>query len=95
LLERCLRFADPAQPTLPKLKLRVDLVSRLAWSVLGVFLRVGFLSTPHQGLDLRLEALLLFLHPAVAHRLVLARIRLHLRAVERDVAYGLQSRPSA
>ena len=51
---RCLRFADPAQATLAKLKLRVDLVSTLVWSVLGVFLRVGFLGAPHQGLDLRL-----------------------------------------
>src|SRR5690606_29419301 len=46
---------------------------------------VLLLTACEQGLDLRSQPLLLLHHAAVAHRLVLARVRLDLAAVERDV----------
>lgn len=45
---------------------------------------VGCLRATKQGFDLSSESLLLFLYPLVAHRLVLAGVRLHLRAIERE-----------
>ena len=44
-----------------------------------------------QRLDLARQALFLFLHPVVAHRLALARVRTHLRPVDRQLPQARQT----
>ena len=54
--------------------------------MLGVVFLVLALAFFHPARHLGFEERLFLEHPAVAHRLVLGGIGLHLRAVERDVA---------
>ncbi len=69
-------------------------MSELRWDVLFslfnaqplVFLLVDRARSLQQFFDLERQPLLLLGHPLVGHRLVLARVRLHLRAIECDVS---------
>ena len=56
--------------------------------VLGLVNRIRL---TQQRLDLAFQARFLFLHPVVAHRLVLARVRTHLRPVDRQLPQARQT----
>ena len=85
-LQRRLRGADPRQAVLAAQKLGRQIRLRNARPQATIVRPVLVLSSGQQVADLGLQALLVLLHPVVAHRLVLARVRVDLRAVERDVA---------
>ena len=56
-----------------------------------VFFGVHHPRLRQKRLDLRLQARRLFAHPLIAHRLALARVRSHLRPVDRELAEPRQS----
>src|SRR5690606_7098871 len=85
--------SDSLQPRLPPLQLRRQLVAAFACAKLLVLTSVDILSSPHQLFDLFDETLLFLFHAAIAHRLVLARVGLHLGAIEGHVPKRLQPSP--
>src|ERR1017187_4673695 len=85
LLKHFLGFLDLGQPSLASPQFLRQLVASLA-AVLTIFLLVGGLGLLQQLLHFFLQLRLLLLHPAVAHRLVLAGVGLQLRSVQRHPA---------
>src|SRR6516162_4325642 len=81
LLDHLLGPLDLGQPRFPPPQLLRQLVAPLA-AVSTVFFLIGCLGLLQQLLHLFLQLLLLFLHPPVAHRLVLAGVSFHLRPVQ-------------
>jgi hypothetical protein len=94
-LQRRFRLLDLLQAALATLKLLGQLIAPLALAVLRVFLGVDALGLLQKLLHLRLELRLRFPHASIAHRLVLARIRAHLRPVHRMVPELYQPRLTA
>ena len=82
LLQDFLGFFDPGQPGLAPPQFLRQLVAPLA-AVLAIFCLIGGLGLRQQLLHFFLELLLLLLHPAVAHGLVLAGVGFQLRPVQR------------
>ena len=83
--ERRLRFADLAQPIYLVLRPFRELVASLALAELLVLGPVGRVRLLEVATDLLGQLLLRLLHVPVTHGLVLGRVGLDLRAVERDV----------
>ena len=86
-----LRRADRRQPLFPPTQLRRQFITpnlRPQARVLGRVLRVRL---AQQRLDLAFQAPFLLLHPAVAHRLALARVRTHLRPVDGQLPEARQT----
>src|SRR4029077_11957753 len=91
LFERRFRFANALLAVQATLKLSRQVLGPLPAPVLVVLALVGFIRSKQQRLDLRGQTLVFFFHPPVAHRLVFARVGLHLGAVQRDMPQGAQS----
>ena len=82
---------DRRQALLPALQLLGQLVAPEILAPTLVFFGVHHPRLRQQRLDLRLQASPLFAHPLIAHRLALARVRAHLRPVDRELAEPRQS----
>ena len=82
---------DRRQALLPALQLLGQLVAPQILAPTLVFVGVHHPRLRQQRLDLRLQASRLFAHPLIAHRLALARLRAHLRPVDRELAKPRQS----
>ncbi len=82
---------DRRQALLPALQLLGQLVAPEILAPTLVFFGVHHPRLRQQRLDLRLQASRLFAHPLIAHRLALARVRSHLRPVDRELAEPRQS----
>ena len=80
-LQPRLRRADRRQTVLTPPQLRRQLVATNLRAQAHVLRNVGRVRRPQQRVDLAGQAPFLRLHPTVAHRLALARIRPHLRPV--------------
>ncbi len=91
-LERCLGRPDALEPRLLVGDPVRQLVAAHLGAMLGVLGGVSGLRLGQPALDLGRERRLGRCHPAIAHRLVLARVGLELGAVERDVAKPDQPR---
>ena len=86
-----LRFPDRRQTRFSPTQLRRQIVApnlRAQARVLGLVNRIRL---TQQRLDLAFQALFLCLHPVVAHRLALARVRAHLRPVDRQLPQARQT----
>ena len=73
---------DRPQTILPTGQLGRQLGASAIRAVALVLLGVRLLGLRQQGLDLLAKTLLFFIHPGVAHRLVLARVGPHLRSID-------------
>ena len=86
-----LRFPDRRQTRFSPTQLRRQIVApnlRAQARVLGLVNRIRL---TQQRLDLAFQALFLCLHPVVAHRLALTRVRAHLRPVNRQLPQARQT----
>lgn len=86
------RLPNLRQPALSPPQLLRKLIATKARTELRVFRRVDCLRPPRDLLDLPAQPRLLFLHPPVAHRLVLTRVGLQLRPVDGQRAHLHQAR---
>ncbi len=86
LFQRSLRFSNAGKAGFTASELRWDVLFSLFNAQPLVFLLVDRARSLQQFFDLERQPLLLLGHPLVGHRLVLARVRLHLRAIECDVS---------
>ncbi len=84
--QRSLRFSNAGKAGFTASELRWDVLFSLFNAQPLVFLLVDRARSLQQFFDLERQPLLLLVHPLVGHRLVLARVRLHLRAIECDVS---------
>ena len=84
--ERRFGLADLAQAGVTSRQLCGKLVSAAASAEARLFLGIDALGFRQQALDLVLQLLLGFGHPAIAHRLVLGGVGPDLRTVDGDVA---------
>ena len=82
---------DRRQALLPALQLLGQLLAPEILAPTLVFFGVHHPRLRQKRLDLRLQASCLFAHPLIAHRLALARVRSHLRPVDRELAEPRQS----
>ncbi len=86
LFQRSLRFSNAGKAGFTASELRWDVLFSLFNAQPLVFLLVDRARSLQQLFDLERQPLLFLGHPVVGHRLVLARVRLHLRAIECDVS---------
>ena len=82
---------DLLQPAFPPGQLVGELVG-LSLPFLLILGRIRRFGLPQQLFHFRLQLLLGFIHPSIAHRLVLARVPLHLAPVHRDMSQFHQPR---
>ena len=86
LFQRSLRSSNAGKAGFTASELRWDVLFSLFNAQPLVFLLVDPARSLQQFFDLERQPLLLLGHPLAGHRLVLARVRLHLRAIECDVS---------
>ena len=84
-LQPRLRRPDRRHTILPPPQLRRQLVAPYIHPQPQVLGQVGVVRRPQQLVDLAGQTPFLLLHPTVAHRLALARVRAHLRPVDRQL----------
>ncbi len=85
-------FPYPLEPRLAAAQLLGQFVTALVFPISSVFFIIGGLGLLQQLANFSSKIPLLFLHPFVAHRLVLGRIRLYFASIQSHAAEFYRTR---